>query len=415
MADFDAQTRRRRFLAAAAVAVTLVVAAPTPASAEEPSPTPFTADAEAAPMEMARPDAPDRRPETQAASGNLLYRNGRFRSLPDRPGAQLTVHRGLNDRGQTVGLYIDDGAEPGPDGFYPPEAGHGFVYDVDDGRFRTIDVPGVLAIPYDINDRGQIVGVSLDTDAVPGPDGLLPPGAQHAYLWERGRLTVVDPPDTVYAPNAYSINDRGDIVGVRIGAAGVQIGFLRRAGGSYVDLDPPGASENKALGINDRGEVVGAYLDDGAEFGPDGLVDPGTVHGYRWNSGRYARLDVPGARATVAADIDGRGRIVGDFKDADGRIRGFVRSADRDRSDRGHDNRWDDRRWDDDRRDDGRFAGNRWDDDRWDDSRWGRRDLYSRLDGPGQRSDTLVSHSNERGEAVIPAPGTIDAIENIVR
>jgi hypothetical protein len=401
MTVFDPQRRQRRFVAAAVVAVTLVVAAPTAASAEhaptsasastsaaDSATTPFTAEVDAAPMEVPRAEARGRRPAPQATSGNLLYSNGRFQPLPDKPGAQVTVHRGLNDRGQTVGAYVDDGAELGPDGVYPPDSIHGFLYD--DGRFRTIDVPGVVAFPYDINNRGQIVGVSVDPDAAPGPDGLPPPGAQHAYLWERGRVTIVDPPDTVYAPNAYSINDRGDIVGVRIGAEGVQIGFLRRADRSYVDLDPPGASENKALGINDRGEVVGAYLDDGAEFGPDGLVDPGTVHGYRWSNGRYARLDVPGARATVAVDVDDRGRIVGDFKDGDGRIRGFVRSADRDRSGRGHHTRWDDRRW----------TG---------------RARYTRVDGPGERSDTLLIHSNDRGEVVIPAPGTIDAIENIVR
>lgn len=111
---------------------------------------------------------------------------------------------------------------------------------------------------------------------------------------------------------------------MRVGTDGHQTGFLRQPDGTYVDLDPPGASDNKALGINDRGEVVGAYLDDGAEPGPDGLYDPSTVHGYQWQDGRDTRLDVPGARASVAFDIDNRGRIVGDFKDADGRIRGFI-------------------------------------------------------------------------------------------
>jgi hypothetical protein len=73
-----------------------------------------------------------------------------------------------------------------------------------------------------------------------------------------------------HAPNAYSINDRGDIVGVRVVADGGQLGYLRQPDGRYVTLDPPGGAENKALGINDRGQVVGAYLDDGAVLGPDG-------------------------------------------------------------------------------------------------------------------------------------------------
>jgi hypothetical protein len=382
MARFNRRGWQRGVVAAAAVALGVVIGAAVPVSAEEPSPTPFTAAGDA-PMEMARPQAGGRRPDPQATSGNLLVHDGRFRSLPDAPGALITVHRGLDGLGRTVGTYIDDGAVPGPDGFFPAETIHGFVYD--HGRFRTIDIPGLVAFPYDINNRGQIVGVYVDPNAVPGPDGLPPPGAQHAFLWERGRVTIIDPPDTVYAPNAYSINDRGQVVGVRIGADGHQIGFLRQNDGTYVDLDPPGASENKALGINDRGEVVGAYLDDGAEPGPDGLYDPGTVHGYRWQDGRYTRLDVPGARASVAFDIDNRGRIVGDFKDADGQIRGFIHDDTGSRS--GPDGHG--------RRD--------------------RRDRYTVIDGPGERSDTLIIHNNDRGDAVIPAPGTIDAIENIVR
>ena len=169
---------------------------------------------------------------------------------------------------------------------------------------------------------------------------------------------------------------------MRVGTDGHQTGFLRQPDGTYVDLDPPGASDNKALGINDRGEVVGAYLDDGAEPGPDGLYDPGTVHGYRWQDGHYTGLDVPGARASVAFDIDNRGRIVGDFKDADGRIRGFILG------------------------DAGGRHGPGWQ---------ARRDRYTVVDGPGERSDTLIIHSNDRGDAVIPAPGSTDAIENIVR
>jgi hypothetical protein len=380
MARSDQRGSLRGVVAAAAVALGVSIGAPVPVSAEEPSPTPFTAAADASPMEMSRPQAGGRRPAPQATGGNLLVRDGRFRSLPDAPGAIITVHRGLDDRGRTVGTYIDDGAVPDAGGFFPPESIHGFVHDR--GRFRTIDIPGVVAFPYDINNRGQIVGVSVDANAAPGPDGLPPAGAQHAFLWERGRVTIIDPPDTVYAPNAYSINDRGQAVGVRVGPDGHQIGFLRQPDGTYVDLDPPGASDNKALGINDRGEVVGAYLDDGAEPGPDGLYDPGTVHGYHWQDGRYTRLDVPGARASVAFDIDNRGRIVGDFKDADGRIRGFVLGD----------------------------AGSRRGPGGQD-----RRDRYTVVDGPGERSDTLVIHSNDRGDAVIPAPGTIDAIENIVR
>jgi uncharacterized membrane protein len=308
----------------------------------------------------------------QVATGNVLLRNGRFTELPNAPGAERTVHRGLNDRGQTAGIYIDDGVEPGPDGLFPPSAGHGFIYTRNhkpNGRFRVIEIPGAqVALPYDVNNRGQIVGIYLDEGAVPGPDGLPSPGAQHAFLWERGEVTILDPPDTVEIPNAYSINDRGQIVGVRIDESGNQIGFLRQPDGRYVTLDPPGAAQNKALGINDRGQVVGVYLDDGAVPGPDGRYPARSLHGYLWEGGRYERLDVPETRATAAADVNNRGDVVGEVKDADGRIRGFARIRGR----------------------------------------------YRFVDGPGEGNTSFPIHVNDKGDMLVPAPGTIEGLVDLV-
>jgi hypothetical protein len=77
-----------------------------------------------------------------------------------------------------------------------------------------------------------------------------------------------------------------------------------------------------------------------------------------WDDGRYTRLDVPGVRATAAADINNRGQIVGDVKDAAGRVRGFLRT----------------------------------------------RDTYSLVDGPGDRTDSIAVHTYDRGDILIPAP-----------
>jgi uncharacterized membrane protein len=310
------------------------------------------------------------RPEV--TTGNVLLRNGRYTELPDAPGAQLTAHRGLNDRGQTAGVYIDDGPELGPDGIYPPDSVHGFIYTPShhrNGSFRIVDIPGAqVTLPYDINNRGQIVGIYIDEGAVVAENGFFEQGSQHAFVWDRGRVTILDPPDTVYAPNAYSINDRGQIVGVRIDRSGNQIGFLRQPDGRYVTLDPPGAAQNKASGINDRGQVVGPYLDDGALPGPDGRYPAGSLHGYLWDHGRYERLDVPGARATDAADINNRGDVVGEVKDADGRIRGVAR----------------------------------------------QRGRYRFVDGPGEGNTSFPIHVNNRGEMLIPAPGTIEGLVDLV-
>jgi uncharacterized membrane protein len=360
----------------AVAVVTLGAVGPHPATAERPPrparerPHPTVVDPGHRPwgealgpheVEALQHRARGRRSTPPVTTGNVLLRNGRLTALPDVPGAELTAHRGLNDRGQTVGPYIDADGTP-----------HGFLHTPShkrDGRFRTIDIPGAqFAVPYDVNNRGQIVGIYVDEGAAPGPDGLFPPGAQHAFLWDRGKVTIVDPPDTVNAPNAYSINDRGQIVGVRIDPSGNQIGFLHQPDGRYVTLDPPGAAESKAFGINDRGQVVGPYLDDSAVPGPDGLYPAGSLHGYLWDHGRYKRLDVPGARATVAAGINDRGDVVGEVKDANGRIRGFARLGGR----------------------------------------------YRFVDGPGDGNTSLAVDINDRGDILIPAPGVVEGLVDLV-
>jgi hypothetical protein len=227
------------------------------------------------------PAAPCPKPRRTTRGGRRqrVARNGRFTELPNAPGAERTVHRGLNDRGETAGIYIDDGVEPGPDGLFPPSAVHGFIYTRNhkpDGRFRVIETPGAqVALPYDVNNRGQIVGVYLDQGAVPGPDGLPTPGAQHAFLWDRGEVTILDPPDTVDAPNAYTINDRGQIVGVRIDESGNQIGFLRQPDGRYVTLDPPGAAQTRRS-VSTTGARLSASTSTTAPSpGPTGATRPG--------------------------------------------------------------------------------------------------------------------------------------------
>lgn len=68
------------------------------------------------------------------------------------PGATSTAAEGINDRGDIVGIYFDN---TGPL--------HGFLQK--NGALTTIDVPGaILAFPFEINDRGQIVeSISLRT------------------------------------------------------------------------------------------------------------------------------------------------------------------------------------------------------------------------------------------------------------
>jgi hypothetical protein len=80
------------------------------------------------------------------------------------------------------------------------------------------------------------------------------------------------------------------------------------------------------------------------------------------------RASTSPVRATVAEDIDDRGQIVGDVKDAAGRIRGFLRT----------------------------------------------RGTYSLVDGPGNRSDSIAIHINNRGDILIPRSRHHRSVSNVV-
>jgi uncharacterized membrane protein len=204
----------------------------------------------------------------------------------DAPGAAITLANGINDLGQIAGAYV--AADASVHGFIRDQRGHittfevpfwrlhnvsdinhrgqivgyydqpgfagggGFLRDPH-GTITTINYPGA---PYTevhgINDRGQLVGAYLQPGTAPNPDGTIPAGTVHGFVWERGRFASFDVPGSIFT-QAFGINNRGQITGGYRDASGRQHGFLRDRG-RYQTLDAPGG--NIAYGINDRGEIV---------------------------------------------------------------------------------------------------------------------------------------------------------------
>jgi hypothetical protein len=226
-------------MGAAVVAVALAADGPATASAARPT-TPELGPRVLPAVEF-RMRAPRKtKPPTGVSNASLVLERGVFRPLPDVPGADATTHYRNNNRGQTVGFYADvtDGTS----------RLHGFLM-TKDGNVRQLDVPGAKETAgYEISNRGEIVGNYVDKN-----------DAQHGYVLRDGKVTTIDHPRAVQAPNV---------------------------------------TGTKVQGIDDHGRLVGAYGDG------DGLV-----HAWRFENGRFSDLEPPGGVQVAANEINGRGQI----------------------------------------------------------------------------------------------------------
>jgi hypothetical protein len=165
-------------------------------------------------------------------------------------GAQQTWLRGLNDRGQAVGLAVEG------DSYQP------FCCNMK-GEITPLSIPiagATLIFPTAINNRGDIVGIYGDEA-----------GSLHGFLRKSsGTVTTIDYVDEqVVAVDTYltGINDLGQIVG----AYGLTDdphpgwytthGLLRGADGTLETLDHPQGLETTLSMITESGDIAGDYWD----------------------------------------------------------------------------------------------------------------------------------------------------------
>jgi hypothetical protein len=116
----------------------------------------------------------------------------------------------------------------------------------------------------DINDRGQIVGVHTT-------DGTTIQG----FLLSGGAFTEFEAPGVSFTL-PFDINNRTQIVGTTISdLTGAEMhGFLLVNGvnGRFTPIDFPGAPSTAAFGLNDRGQITGTYVNSVAA--PDAQPSP---------------------------------------------------------------------------------------------------------------------------------------------
>ena len=215
----------------------------------------------------------------------------------DYPGAgNSTLPQKINERGDVVGVVIDSAG-----------VSRGFVR-YNDGSFSDPIV--------DPNDTvGFTEGRGINNSRIVNGDYLISDFTTHSFFWSGGTFTDGDLPGAVQT-DLLSINDAGDVTGGFVpDTSGIFQAFINH-GGSVTSWTIPGALLTLAYEMsNSKHLVVGYFVAPPA---------PGTLHGYyRDASGTlHFPVDPSGSTATVLFGLNDRNWVVGRYGDSSGATHG---------------------------------------------------------------------------------------------
>jgi hypothetical protein len=174
----------------------------------------------------------------------------------------------------------------------------------------TFDYPGTgnLTLPQKINEKGDVVGEFVDSNAV-----------TRAFVrFSDGSFSdpIVDPNDTVGFTEGRGINNSRTVCGDYASSDGDNHGFFL-SGGTFTEYNVPGAVSATVLGINDVADFNGSF-----SYGS------GIFQGYISVGGTITSFSVPGALLTLAYEINNsKTLVVGYYIDAAGILHGYFRDA----------------------------------------------------------------------------------------
>lgn len=238
----------------------------------------------------------------------FAWQHGKMTKLPTL-GGNNGFATGANDRGQIVGWAEtrkrDSTCTP------PQVLGFEAVVYQPWGKQQIEELPAYQGdkdgAATEINDRGQIVGISGTCDQAVGRFT-----AYHAVLWQNGKPINLGSLGGVAWNTPMAINERGDVVGFS-DLSGDTSGnpnfhaFLWTKANGMQDLGTlPGDAYSEALGINDDGTIVGVSY--GASFS--------TSRAFIYENGTMTDLNTlisPSSSLYLlfANDIDDKGAITG--------------------------------------------------------------------------------------------------------
>jgi probable HAF family extracellular repeat protein len=168
----------------------------------------------------------------------LLWENGQTINLGNLGASIWNTPVSLNNHGQIVGFANNTESNS-----------QAFLWTEESRKMRALPFIGNdnSSVAYDINEKGQIVGISSG--------GTEPSGAR-AFLYDNEKMMdlngLVLGESSLYLFLAQGINDQGEIVGTAIDASGTQVGFL--AVPAYGDESE--ADSSKAKSEVNSGKVI---------------------------------------------------------------------------------------------------------------------------------------------------------------
>ena len=174
----------------------------------------------------------------------------------------------------------------------------------------TFDYPGTgnSTLPQKINERGDVVGVFVDSN-----------GVTRAFIrFSDGSFSapIVAPNDTAGFTEGRGINNSRTVCGDYVGSDGNLHGFFLSSG-TFTDFNIPGALQTTLLSINDVADFTGDF-DDGSGIFQAWVSVDGTITSF----------SVPGALSTFAYEMTNSTElVVGYYIDSSGILHGYYRDA----------------------------------------------------------------------------------------
>lgn len=164
---------------------------------------------------------------------------------------------------------------------------------------------GMDSVGFSLNDRGQIVGVALV-----GPEEV------RSFLWNAGTMIDLGPGNLV----AFDINDRGQILLQQFhGRIDEPTSCFLRDGETMINLWTLGGTQCFASDLNNRGQVVGVIEESDARIS--------RTSAFLWESGAMTDLGSLGGGYAIATALNDRGQVVGGSTAPSGEEHAFLWEA----------------------------------------------------------------------------------------